>query len=162
MDLSMISLDVVGYVRVNYTDEYVKEHSGEVEGIVEVLPKFTDALEGIEEYSHIFLISYLHKQADASRNVLKVRPRRLLRMGLEFKDLPIVGVFATDSPTRPNPVGLTLVKLLDRKENLLHVWGLDLFNETPIIDIKPYSSSYRASEYKVPLWASKFDERKPI
>ncbi len=158
----MISLDVVGYVRVNYTDEYVKEHSGEVEGIVEVLPKFTDALEGIEEYSHIFLISYLHKQADASRNVLKVRPRRLLRMGLEFKDLPIVGVFATDSPTRPNPVGLTLVKLQGRKENLLHVWGLDLFNETPIIDIKPYSSSYRASEYKVPLWASKFDERKPI
>ena len=156
----MISFEVIGYVRVNYSDNYVKEHSGEVEGIVEVLPKFVEGLDGIEEYSHILLISYLHKQTD--RDVLKVRPRRLLRLGLKLEELPIVGVFATDSPTRPNPIGLTLVRLIKRSNNILHVWGLDLFNETPIIDIKPYSSSYRASDYKVPLWVSMHDERKPI
>ncbi len=156
----MISFEVIGYVRVNYPDDYVKEHSGEVEGIVEVLPKFVEGLDGIEEYSHILLISYLHKQTD--RDVLKVRPRRLLRLGLKLEELPIVGVFATDSPTRPNPIGLTLVRLIKRSNNILHVWGLDLFNETPIIDIKPYSSSYRASDYKVPLWVSMHDERKPI
>ena len=156
----MISFEVIGYVRVNYPDDYVKEHSGEVEGIVEVLPKFVEGLDGIEEYSHILLISYLHKQTD--RDVLKVRPRRLLRLGLKLEELPIVGVFATDSPTRPNPIGLTLVRLIKRSNNILHVWGLDLFNETPIIDIKPYSSSYRASDYKVPLWVSMHDARKPI
>jgi tRNA-Thr(GGU) m(6)t(6)A37 methyltransferase TsaA len=156
----MISLEVIGYVRVNYPDDYVKEHSGEVEGIVEVLPKFVEGLDGIEEYSHILLLSYLHKQSD--RNVLKVRPRRLLKLGLKLEELPIVGVFATDSPTRPNPIGLTLVRLIKRSNNILHVWGLDLFDETPIIDIKPYSSSYRAVDYKVPLWASMHDERKPI
>jgi tRNA-Thr(GGU) m(6)t(6)A37 methyltransferase TsaA len=156
----MISLEVIGYVRVNYPDDYVKEHSGEVEGTVEVLPKFVEGLDGIEEYSHILLISYLHKQTD--RDVLKVRPRRLLRLGLKLEELPIVGVFATDSPTRPNPIGLTLVRLIKRSNNILHVWGLDLFNETPIIDIKPYSSSYRASDCKVPLWVSMHDERKPI
>jgi tRNA-Thr(GGU) m(6)t(6)A37 methyltransferase TsaA len=156
----MISFEVIGYVRVNYPDDYVKEHSGEVEGIVEVLPKFVEGLDGIEEYSHILLISYLHKQTD--RNVLKVRPRRLLKLGLKLEELPIVGVFATDSPTRPNPVGVTLVRLIKRNNNILHVWGLDLFNETPIIDIKPYSSSYRAIDYKVPLWVSMHDERKPI
>jgi tRNA-Thr(GGU) m(6)t(6)A37 methyltransferase TsaA len=156
----MISLEVIGYVRVNYPDDYVKEHSGEVEGIVEVLPKFVEGLDGIEEYSHILLLSYLHKQSD--RNVLKVRPRRLLKLGLKLEELPIVGVFATDSPTRPNPIGLTLVRLIKRSNNILHVWGLDLFDETPIIDIKPYSSNYRAVDYKVPLWASMHDERKPI
>lgn len=158
----MISLEVIGYVRIDYPDEYVKEHSGEIEGIVEVLPKFVDGLDGIEEYSHILLISYLHKQASNTSGVLKVRPKRLLRFGLRLEDLPVVGVFATDSPTRPNPIGLTLVRLLNKKENLLQVWGLDLFNETPIIDIKPYSGSYRASEYKVPTWVSKHNERKQI
>ncbi len=158
----MISLEVIGYIRVNYPDDYVKEHSGEIEGLVEILPKFVEGLDGIEEYSHILLISYLHKQGADSRNVLKVRPKRLLRMGLRLEELPIVGVFATDSPTRPNPIGLTLVKLIKRSNNILHVWGLDLFNETPIIDIKPYSSSYRSNDYKVPLWVSMYDERKPI
>lgn len=158
----MLSLEVIGYVRVNYSDEYIKEHSGEVEGIVEVLPRFSEGLDGIEEYSHILLISYLHKQTGDTKSVLKVRPKRLLRMGYRFEDLPVVGVFATDSPTRPNPIGLTLVRLLKRSDNILYVWGLDLFNETPIIDIKPYSSSYRASDYKVPLWVSMHDERKPI
>lgn len=158
----MISLEVIGYVRVSHPDDYVKEHSGEVEGIVEVLPRFVEGLDGIEEYSHILLISYLHKQSPENVGVLKVRPKRLLRMGLRLEDLPIVGVFATDSPTRPNPIGLTLVKLIKRVDNILHVWGLDLFDETPIIDIKPYSGSYRASDYKVPSWVSMHDERKPI
>ncbi len=157
----MITLEIIGYVRVKYSDEYVKEHSGEIEGVVEVLPRFAEGLDGIEYYSHLLLISYLHKQLD-TKSVLKVRPKRLLRMGLKLEELPVMGVFATDSPTRPNPVGLTLVRLIKREGNLLHVWGLDLFNDTPILDIKPYSSSYVSEKYSVPDWAKKFDVRSPI
>lgn len=152
----MITLEVIGYVRVKYYDEYVKEHSGQIEGVVEVLPRFAEGLDGIEDYSHLLLISYLHKQLE-TKSVLKVRPKRLLKMGLKLEELPLMGVFATDSPTRPNPIGLTLVRLIKREDNLLYVWGLDLFNDTPILDIKPYSGSYVSEKYSVPDWVKKFD-----
>jgi tRNA (Thr-GGU) A37 N-methylase len=61
-------------------------------------------------------------------------------------------VFALDSPTRPNPFGLTLVRLLGRNGRRLRVLGLDLFDGTPILDIKGYRSDYRPAEFSVPDW----------
>ncbi len=147
-----MELTVVGYVHVEFDDEYVKENAGAVPGRVEILPEYAEALEGLEGYSHIFIISILHKVKPEHRKVFKVRPRRLLRKGLKEDELPVLGVFSTDSPIRPNPLGLTLVKLVKREKNILYVENLDLFDGTPVVDIKPYRPDYRVEEYRCPDW----------
>jgi tRNA (Thr-GGU) A37 N-methylase len=86
---------------------------------------------------------------------LKVKPRGLLERGFTLDELPSVGVLALDSPTRPNPVGLTLVRFLRRENNRLIVSGLDIFDGTPILDIKGYQPQYRADDYTLPEWFRK-------
>ncbi|MCS7126783.1 MAG: tRNA (N6-threonylcarbamoyladenosine(37)-N6)-methyltransferase TrmO [Thaumarchaeota archaeon] len=152
------TLRAVGVVRVEASEEEVRERSGELRGTVEVFPEFEEALEGIEGYTHLFLIAYLDR---VQQRLLKVKPRRLLRKGFREEDLPELGAFATDSPVRPNPIALTLVKLVRREGRFLHVEGLDLFDGTPVLDIKPYRSDYRAREFRVPEWV-KFNSRPEI
>lgn len=149
----LVELKIIGYVRVDADDEYVRSHAGTVVGSIEILPEYEEALNGLEEYSHIFIISILHKIPPEGRTVLKVRPRRLLRIGFREREVPLVGVFASDSPARPNPIGLTLVRLLKREGRVLRVEGLDLFDGTPLVDIKPYKPDYRVEEYNCPDWA---------
>ncbi|MEM1945592.1 MAG: tRNA (N6-threonylcarbamoyladenosine(37)-N6)-methyltransferase TrmO [Candidatus Caldarchaeum sp.] len=149
---------IVGYVKVDVDDEYVKAHAGSITGRVEILPEYEDGLDGLEKYSHIFIISVFHKTRPEHRNLLKVKPRRLLRLGLKEEELPTLGVFSTDSPARPNPIGLTLVRLVRRDGRVLYVEGLDLFDGTPVIDIKPYRPDYRAEDYSFPDWV-KLDAR---
>ena len=71
----------------------------------------------------------------------------------------MVGVFAIDSPTRPNPIGLSLVRLLRIEKTRLLVRGLDLFDGTPVLDLKPYRSNYRAEKYELPEWYRRILER---
>jgi tRNA-Thr(GGU) m(6)t(6)A37 methyltransferase TsaA len=156
-----VELKIVGYVRVDHDDEYVKANPGAVRGRVEILPEFCEALDGVEAFSHLFIISIFHKTPPEYRELLKVRPRRLLRKGLREDELPVLGVFSTDSPVRPNPIGLTLVKLIGREGCTLHVDGLDLFDGTPVIDIKPLRADYTAEKYTTPQWV-KLDERTPV
>ena len=91
--------------------------------------RYAEALDGIEEFSHIWVLFWLHKAED--RSAMKHRP-----MG--FEELPEVGLFATRSPNRPNPIAIRVVRLLERKGNALKVRGLDAFNGSPVLDIKPY------------------------
>jgi tRNA-Thr(GGU) m(6)t(6)A37 methyltransferase TsaA len=84
---------------------------------------------------------------------LKVHPRRR-------KDLPLLGIFATRTMTRPNPVGLTLVELVKVEGNVLTVRGLDAFDGTPILDIKPFDSWDIAETAKVPEWWTKLKKEK--
>lgn len=105
-----------------------------------------EALEGIEEFSHLLVLYWAHRVPPDARSLTKVHP-----MGR--KDLPLVGVFSTCSPARPNPIGVTAVRLLERKGNVLRVEGLDAIDGTPVIDIKPYNPVYyTASEVKVADW----------
>jgi len=90
-----------------------------------------EALDGIDGFSHILIIFYLHKVGEERRSRLKVHPQGR-------KELPLTGVFATRSPVRPNPIGVTVVKLLERRENVLKVLGLDAYDGTPVLDVKPY------------------------
>ncbi|MEM4374869.1 MAG: tRNA (N6-threonylcarbamoyladenosine(37)-N6)-methyltransferase TrmO [Nitrososphaerota archaeon] len=158
---ALIELRVVGYVRVDVDDDYVRANPGAVSGRVEVLPQYEEALDGVEGFTHLFIISVFHKAPPEYRELLRVRPRRLLRKGLKEDELPTLGVFSTDSPVRPNPIGLTLVRLLRRDGHILYVDGLDLFDGTPVIDIKPLRADYTTVEYHVPSWV-KLDERAPI
>jgi tRNA-Thr(GGU) m(6)t(6)A37 methyltransferase TsaA len=145
----------VGVIRTQATDEQVRESGGELESIVDVFPEFREALDGLEGFSHIFVLSYLHRLRPEQIGPLKVRPRRLLKAGFKFEDLPLVGVFAIDSPTRPNPIGLSLVRLLRVEGTRLFVQGLDCFDGTPVLDVKPYRGNYRAEDYDVPEWYRK-------
>ena len=101
----------------------------EAEGVLNVLPEFEVGLTDIEGFSHLFFIWEFDKSQDFD---LIGKP--------PFDDRPH-GVFATRSPRRPNPIGLTVVALLRRKNGLLHVRGVDMLDGTPILDIKPYLSS---------------------
>lgn len=95
-------------------------------GQVHVFPEFVDGLEGLEGFSHIYLLYVFH--ASEAYN-LRVQP---------FLDDQTHGLFATRHPCRPNPIGLSVVQLLGRKENLLEIQGVDVLDGTPLLDIKPY------------------------
>lgn len=109
---------------------------------------YAQALEGIEQFSHIIVIYWLHRINRAERLVLKTHPRRDL-------SLPLTGVFATRSPARPNPIGISTVKLLSVDANVLKVMGLDAIDGTPVLDIKPYMpESFPPGDVKLPDWGS--------
>jgi len=126
----------IGFVRSPYTDtkSIPKGHwtRHEVNGALEILPEFEPGLTDIEGFSHLFVI-FVFDQAEGV-DLLGTPP---------FDDRPH-GVFATRSPRRPNPIGLTVVELLRREDRLLHVRGVDMVDGTPILDIKPYLSSVPA------------------
>jgi tRNA-Thr(GGU) m(6)t(6)A37 methyltransferase TsaA len=153
MNNCTLTFRAVGIVKTIWSENDIRKRYGELESTIEVFPEFAEALEGIDGFSHIFVLSYFDRLEVDRIGVLKVRPRRRLKTS-EFKveELPLVGVFATPSPYRPNPIGLSLVTLVFRDENNLVVRGLDCFNRTPILDIKPYKDDYRADEYETAAW----------
>ena len=144
----------VGVVRTSGSDDDVRFRSKESESTIEIFPEFRDTIDGLQGFSHIFVLSYLNKLRPDQIGVLKVKPRRLLAKGFKLEELPLVGVFAIDSPTRPNPIGLTLAKLVKINEGKLVVRGLDFFDGTPVLDIKPYRGDYRAEDYNLANWYS--------
>jgi tRNA-Thr(GGU) m(6)t(6)A37 methyltransferase TsaA len=111
--------------------------------------KYERALEQLDGFSHIIVLYWMNKVVQPKQAVLKVHPRKR-------KDLPLVGVFATRSPARPNPIGLTIVQMLECKANILKVMGLDALNGTPVLDIKPYIPySDSPAKIKTPAWIKK-------
>jgi tRNA-Thr(GGU) m(6)t(6)A37 methyltransferase TsaA len=95
-------------------------------GKVEVFKKYQEGLKGIEGFSHLILIYNFHKSRGFK---LLVTP---------FLDDKLHGLFATRYPRRPNQIGLTVVRLLKRKGNILRVKNIDVIDGTPLLDIKPY------------------------
>jgi tRNA (adenine37-N6)-methyltransferase len=146
-----IKFKPIGVVRTKGSDADIRE-KGDLEGELEIYPEFAEGLEGIDGYSHLFVLVYFDRLRAEQIGPLRVKPRGLLRRGFKLDELPLLGVFALDSPTRPNPVGLTLVRLTKREGNRLLVRGLDFFDGTPILDIKGYRPQYRADNYTMPDW----------
>jgi len=93
----------------------------------------------------------MHEIPKKETKILKVHPRGRT-------DLPLLGVFATRTAFRPNPIGLTLVELLEVKNNVLVVRGLDAFDGTPVLDIKPYGSRDMVVGARVPEWHKKLQK----
>lgn len=102
-----------------------------VDAALEILPRWDGALDGIEEYSHLVVIVWLD-QARRPRATRPIHPERR-------PELPEVGIFATRSPNRPNPIGISTPRLLRREGATLWVRGIDAWPGTPILDIKGYS-----------------------
>ncbi len=101
---------------------------------------YQEGLRDLEGFSHIYLIYHFHK---ASRTKLSVTP---------FLDTTSRGVFATRSPLRPNHIGLSVVELVAREENVLTIKGLDILDGTPLLDIKPYIEAFDAVEKSRSGW----------
>jgi tRNA-Thr(GGU) m(6)t(6)A37 methyltransferase TsaA len=97
-----------------------------VKGRVEVFQEFEAALEDLSGFSHIYLLYYFHL---AKSFALKVKP---------FMDRVERGLFATRAPSRPNPIGISVVRLVGVDRNVLHVLDIDIVDQTPLLDIKPY------------------------
>lgn len=146
-----ITLRPIGMIHTISSDARVREQ-GDVDGELEIYPDFAAGLEGIEGYSHLFVLVYFDRLRPEQIGPLKVKPRGLVRRGFRLEDLPELGVFALDSPTRPNPIGLTLVRFNGREGNRLMVRGLDFFDRTPILDLKGYRPQYRADDFTLPAW----------
>jgi tRNA-Thr(GGU) m(6)t(6)A37 methyltransferase TsaA len=126
----------------------VVEKEGEQEATIRIFPEFYAGLKGIENYSHIIILYWIHlRDNKENRQTLLVFPRK---HAVKIE----TGVFACRSPSRPNPIGLCVVELLKIKESVLTVKGLDALEGSPIIDIKPYNP--RADSIpnaKIPEWA---------
>ena len=149
----------IGYVRVNASDDEVKALWDEgLVSMIEILPQYKDALNGLKGFSHIIILYHMHKVTEDQRKTLKVRPRRLLKYGFKLEELPLVGVFATDSPHRPNPIGLSIVELLNIEGLTLTVKGLDAYDGTPVLDIKPYTPPRIVEIKSLPSWYIKLLE----
>ena len=149
----------VGLVHTNASKAEVREKREGIVSEIEIFSRFEEALDGIEGFSHIFVVTWFNQLTKEQIGPLKVKPRRLLRYGLTLEELPLLGVFSLDSPTRPNPIGLSLVPLLRREGRRLVVSELDCFDLTPVLDLKPYHSSYRTESYGVPDWHARLSER---
>jgi len=143
-----IMLEPIGYVQRKTKNENVKDRSLTTQVVIQ--SKYLEGLDGIEDYSHLFIIFYMHKTPRKQEPILKVNPRGRA-------DIPLQGIFATRTPQRPNPVGLTLVQLIERKQNLLVVKGLDAYDNTPVLDIKPYDHWNSTTDIKVPKWRRKLE-----
>jgi tRNA (adenine37-N6)-methyltransferase len=148
----------IGVVQTNASDDEVRNRKPGQESTIEIYQEFQEALDGLAGFSHIFVLGYFHKLKPEQRGPLKVKPRGLLRLGFKLEDLPLIGVLALDSPTRPNPIGLSLVRLVKLDKTKLLVTDLDLFDGTPVLDIKPYQKIYRVEDYTLPSWHVKLAE----
>jgi tRNA-Thr(GGU) m(6)t(6)A37 methyltransferase TsaA len=129
----MFTMKPIGFVRSPYTDaaQIPKGRGAEhhAEGTLDILPEYEPGLGDIEGFSHLYVI-WVFDRAEGS-SLIATPP----------SDNKPHGVFATRSPQRPNPIGLTVVTLLRREGNRLAVRGVDMLDGTPILDIKPYLSS---------------------
>jgi len=147
-----ISFTSIGTVHTDADEADIRSEKIDIEGELEIFEEFRPALDGIDGFSHLLLVCHLDRLRTDQVGPLRVKPRRLTRRGFSLKDLPLLGVFALDSPTRPNPIGITLVQLLHREGSRLTVSGLDVFDGTPILDLKGYQPDYRAESFSLPDW----------
>jgi len=113
----------------------IQSSRSDMEATVEIFPPYEDGLLGIEEFSHIYLFYEFHRMNPDIE--LQVKP---------FLDDQVHGIFATRYPVRPNPLGFSVVRLLERKRNILTVRGADMLDGTPLLDIKPFIPEFDVFE----------------
>lgn len=130
----------IGFARTPFTDtKQISKGIGAKhtrEGTLQILPEFEEGLLDIEGFSHLFVIWVFDRSTDYELT------------GAPPTDDRPHGVFATRSPRRPNPIALTVVRLIERDGNRLTVRGVDMLDGSPILDIKPYLSSVPADELR--------------
>lgn len=143
--MSLIQINPIGFIKRQSKEENDKDRNLISKLIIN--KDLSDALDGIDDFSHIYVIFWMDKVKDTS----------YLHHPGKTHDSKPVGIFATRAPIHPNPIGLTLVKLIKREENILWVEGIDAYDNTPILDIKPYPDWEHGvcivvTDFKIPNW----------
>jgi tRNA-Thr(GGU) m(6)t(6)A37 methyltransferase TsaA len=143
---SPITLQPIGVVHSDFKEPTsARLDLKKIRASIEINPDLTKALEGLEGFSHIIVLYWLHR-AVFDKNNLKTYP-----MGNQ--NVPLQGLFAVRTPKRPNPIGKSTVRLLSRRGNILDVQGLDAIDGSIVLDIKPYIPGYdSAAGATVPDW----------
>ena len=145
-----ITISPIGYVISQAKGSEVRDKN-RISKII-IFNKFIEALKGLEKFSHFYVLFWLDKISTKDLP-LNVHPRGR-------KELPLVGVFATRSMFRPNPIGLTIVKIIKVENNVLFVSGLDAFDLSPVLDIKPYDFWDKNKDISVPEWWQSLEKEK--
>lgn len=150
MTTANITFRSIGWIRSQHTEPTATPiqpvYAKDCLGRAEILPEFAEGLADIEGFSHLYLIYHLHRA-----------PAAQLRVNPFLQDIEH-GVFATRAPCRPNPIGLSLVRLIRREGNILHLSGMDLLDGTPLLDLKPYSPRFDAVENPRGGWTDDVSE----
>lgn len=113
------------------------------DGIISIYPEYVEGLRDLEGFSHIILLYHFHIVKNSS---LLVKP---------FLDTELHGIFATRSPSRPNPIGFSIVRLIRIEGNKLHIRDVDIVDGTPLLDIKPYVAEFDARKPEKTGWFEK-------
>ncbi len=143
-----LTIAPIGLV-VNGVTEEQDQDWGKTTSRIELALEYARGLIRLNSFSHAIVVTYLHRaQFDPAQHLVR-RPRDLATM-------PSVGIFAQRAKHRPNPIGITAVRVLDILGNVLLVQGLDAINGTPVLDLKPYYPIYdRVPDAQVPEWVDR-------
>ena len=140
-----IALRVIGHARNGRTstDDF---RWGEIETRLEIEPELAEGLTGLEQFSHLVVVFYMHRDPEGEPFALLRRPRRR-------EDMPLLGVFAQRGRMRPNPIGVTTTEIVRVEPGAVVVRGLDAIDGTPLLDLKPYAPVFdRRDTARVPDW----------
>ncbi|WP_298368077.1 tRNA (N6-threonylcarbamoyladenosine(37)-N6)-methyltransferase TrmO [uncultured Lutibacter sp.] len=134
MELKQITINPIGIVHTPFNNVEgmpIQPLAAKgIKGYIALFPEYIEGLKDLDGFSHITLLYYFHKIKGYN---LTVKP---------FMDTLEHGIFATKSPKRPNSIGFSTVKLLGIEKNIIHIEMVDMLNETPLIDIKPFFSRF--------------------
>lgn len=141
-----IGVKPIGVIRTPFksSDNIPIQSADSVErGIVELQPEYQEGLKSLDGFSHIILVYWFHR---AKQPRLRVKP---------YLDTEEHGLFSTRAPSRPNPIGISIVRLLCIEETRLDVEGVDMLDETPLLDIKPFVPEFDNRPEATSGWLTK-------
>ena len=138
-----MKVDTIGAVR-SPVKEAVDRSWGGVVSEIHLKPELAPGLNGLDAFSHVLVVYYMHKSSWHPETDLVRRPQGR-------NDMPLIGIFAQRAKHRPNPFGITAAQVVSVERNVVRVRGLDAIDGTPVLDIKPYFPAYdRADQAEVP------------
>ena len=143
-----MNVEPIGIVK-SPAREAVDENWGNVVAEIHLLDSMAPGLLGIEQFSHIVVVFFMHRSTfDVTTD--------LVRRARGRSDMPLAGIFAQRARHRPNPIGVTAVELLEVRHNVVKVKGLDAIDGTPVLDLKPYLPTFDCRpEAKIPEWVER-------
>ena len=136
-------VEIIGEVKTSTPDELIARQRRTLISRIVIDPHYAAALHGIEEYSHLIVLFWMDRAPRGDSMLMHPRGN---------PELPLTGVLAARGRAHPNPIGLAVVDLIDRRDNVLTVRRLDAYDGTPVIDLKPYDDYDVHAEPRVPAW----------
>lgn len=147
----MIKLQPIGIIKSPIT-KMSQGNWGQVQSEIHLNDEYIQGIKGLEEFSHVVVVFYMHQATFVSSEHLMRRPRAQANQ-------PEIGVFAQRTKYRPNPIGITTVKLLGIDHNVLTVLALDALDSTPVLDLKPYMPTFDGvKSARLPAWVIEFEK----